>query len=187
MRKLLLVPVIVFFFIQGCTSSKKIGILIEQNGKLVRPLKSTVYLDRKEFNIIVNFPKPMGLLVNASFNDKVIKLALEERDLTTVSQFKDFSIIAEEILNPKKMIYVSDEGSNRWSYESGEENKFNQTKIKNGNYKCVRIIKNFYDLDAELNMEVENIENPIYLVFVEEKGAGNIKIQRTSLKIEWKE
>ncbi|MBL4668178.1 MAG: hypothetical protein JKY30_02820 [Flavobacteriales bacterium] len=185
-RNLLLVPVIIFFLMQGCTSSKKIGISIEQNGKLIRPLKGTVTLDKKEFNILVNFPSPMGLLVNASFNDKVLKLASEGRGLATLSQFKDFSVIAEEMLNPEKMIYVSNEGSNYWFYESGEENKFNRAEVKSGNYKCTRIIKNFYDLDAALNMEVINVNTPIYLVFLEKNGAENIKMKRTYLKIKWK-
>ncbi len=169
--------------------SENVTVSIEQNGKLMMPSKGIVTLDKAEFNVIFDFPKPMAVLVNASFDDKLINLASAGAPLATRSEFSETSTIAVALFNPDKVLYVSDDASSPWFYEKEDLHNFNKMERVNGHYKCTRSIDYVLDIATEETIGLEIIEVPIYLVFVPTSNDKELmdenKIQTKYLKIEW--
>ena len=167
-----------------------VNIAIEQNGKIIQPSNGIITLDKEAFNVIFNLPKSMAVMVNASFDDELLNLASKGTQMTTRSEFSVSYMIAVGLFNPEKVLYVSEEASSPWYYENEEEHNFSKIELENGKYRCTRRIENIADVDSERTVKVEDVEAPIYLVFVPtlngEEPTGEIKIQASHLKIEWR-
>ncbi|MEZ5007687.1 MAG: hypothetical protein R2753_05985 [Chitinophagales bacterium] len=214
MRKLLimLLSVITLFVTPMCTSSKKanntieqaekpispkdksiqqVEVFIEQHGKIIKPSKGRVVLDKTSFNLIFEFPQPMAVVVNTAFDDLLLEQAAEGQFIVEREQFSLENMIAVELFNPDRLIFVSGEASSPMFYEGEEEHNFNKVEIKNGKYRCTRTVETIFDVDAGIRMGIENINTPIYLVFAPTtdgiKMTSNIAIKSNYLTIEWKE
>ena len=200
---------LLFFLMTSCASSMKISVpamqaengpvaieenetvrvSIEQDGKLIAPSNGIVTLDKAAFDVSFSFPKPMAVLVNASFDDQLINLASAGAPLAARSEFSETSTIVVTLFNPDMVLYVSDDASSPWFYEKEDLHNFNRIEIVNGHYKCTRSIDYVLDIATEETIGLEIIEVPIYLVFVPTSNDKELmdenKIQTKYLKIEW--
>jgi len=197
MKNVLLLVFISFFLISGCESSKdlvkpseQVEVNIEQNGKLIKPSNGIITLNKKAFNIIITFPEPMAVLVNASFDDRLFRLASEGKQLTELPEFNKPNIVAVALKNPDRIIYMVEGSSSPWFYENEEEHNFNKIEILNNRYRCTRTVRRFSHEDSSENIEVKNIDQPIYLVFASsamaEENPNDIIFHGKPLKIDWK-
>ena len=197
MKQLLFISLSAFFFIIACKSSKKIeasinqvGVGIEQNGMRIMPADGIVRLDKKAFNVVLDFPKPMAVLVNTSFNEELLSLASNEKQLTTRTEFQEGNTMAVSLFNTEQTIYMSDEASSPFYYENEEEHNFNNIEVENNRYRCTQTIKYFQEKTSE-KIKIEKIDAPIFLVFVpaeiHESNPDSMRIQAKYLKIEWNE
>lgn len=184
---------IIALLIVSCSSdtSNNLAISFVQNGKLIQPTNGTITLSKTDFNIVFNAIKtPFDVMVNASFNDNLYNIATNPESLISQKQFKETATIAEALFNEDKSMYVSQGSTSVWYYESKDNHKFNDVEIQNGNYKCTRTIKNFFNLDTDNSFEISKINKPIYVVFLAAKNNGDVtdltELQRVYLKIEWK-
>jgi len=179
---------IIFFSLSSMNEKEKgFHVVIEQNGKLIEPKNGVVSIDKSEFNIIFEFNNPMGLLINGSFKKKTYKLASKGKHKSNLPGFQSTGM-AEGLLNPGKEIFISDDAPNYWFYDDDKKNRFNSIEKVDGKLFCRRIIKNLYDVDTKATTIVENVEQPLYLVFISYKYVDKeeVEIKREWIKINWK-
>lgn len=167
---------------------KDFHVFIEQNGKLIEPINGVVNLDKSEFNLVFEFNEPMGLLINGSFKKKTYKLATKGKTKSLLPGFQNTGM-AEGLLNPDKEIFLSNDSPNYWFYEDSEKNRFNSIEKVDEKLICKRTIKNLYEVDKKTNTEIENVNKPLYLVFISyklgEKFTDEIELKREWIKIKW--
>lgn len=187
-RVIRIVALLIIFF---CCSSmnekeKDFHVVIEQNGKLIESKNGVVSIDKSEFNILFEFNNPMGLLINGSFKKKTYKLASKGKHKSKLPGFQATGM-AEGLSNPDKVIFISDDAPNYWFYDDDEKNRFNSTEKVDGKLLCRRIIKKFYDVKTKTTIKVENVNKPLYLVFIsyKYKDKEKMEIKREWIKINW--
>jgi len=180
--------VFTFCFISMNSKENDFRVFIEQNGKLIEPNNGVVTLEKKSFNIVFEFNEPMGLLINGSFKSKTYNLASKGKPMSKLPGFKNTGF-AEGLLNPDKDMFVSYEGPSCWFYDDPENNRFNFTEKVNGKIVCKRIIENLFDIDSNANIKVENVDKPLYLVFISytngDSNNDRLELNREWLQINW--
>lgn len=167
---------------------KGFHVLIEQDGKILKIKNGKVKLDKSEFNIVIELHEPMGLLINASFNKKTYKSASKGKPKSELLGFQNTGM-AEGILNTNKEIFISNKSPSYWYYSDEKNNRFNSVEVIDGKYKCRRTISNLYNIDDRLNINIKDVEKPLYLVFILYKRGkritNEIEIKREYIKIKW--
>lgn len=198
MKKILLTSFIILVLTASCkslknieASTKYIQVYIEQNGKIVKPTNGAVILDKEAFNIIVTFPKPMSILVNTSFDDRLYRLASEGKQLLEQPEFIKPNIVAVALKNPDQAMYMVEGSSSPLFYENAEEHNFNVIETQHNSFRCIRNVRQFSHEDAPDNITIDNIHDPIYMVFASSEMAvetpKDVKFKGKHLKIEWRE
>lgn len=196
MKRYFFISIAIMFLIASCddasnktNSIEQIGITIEQNGVAVVPSNGVVVLDKKEFNIVLDFPGPMAALVNASFNDELYQTVSSGKSLMNRSEFSEANLMAIKAFNPDQIIYLAEVASSPWFYENDQSHNFNKVEFINNHYRCTRTVKQFLHQDAPDHVDVKDIDDPLYLVFAPEAMAtdssGNTPFKGKVLKIEW--
>ncbi len=192
--KILFRIVTVLIIIVGFTSmnlkDKDFHVIIEQNGEFIEPNNGVVTLDKSTFNIVFEFNEPMGLLINGSFKKNTYMLATKGKHKSKLPGFHHTGM-AEGLLNPDKEIFISNDSPNYWFFDDNEKNRFNYIEKVDGKIICTRVIENFYDVHTKTNIKVENVNEPLYLVFISYMRGENItdviEIKRECIKIKWNE
>lgn len=198
MKRIVLASFIALVLIASCKSSKDLGeltkqieISIEQNGKTIKSINGVVTLNKEVFNIVVTFPRPMGILVNTSFEDHLYKLASEGKKLIELPEFQKPNIIAVALKNPDQLMFMTAGSSSPLFYENDEEHNFNSIEIENNSIQCIRNVKQFSHEDAPDDIAIHDIHDPIYMVFASTEMAvetpKDVKFKGKHLKIEWRE
>ncbi|WGD34532.1 hypothetical protein [Olleya sp. YS] len=171
------------------TNPNLVALSIEQNGTNIQPKNGTVFLDKAPFNLVFKFSTPNYILVNASHSKDLMFKALNNEDLVSQPQFTLGNIIAETYFNADKSIYTSDVSSSAWLQESMDKHMFNSLRLNNGTYTATRLVENSFDLDQNYNIQIQDINQPLYLVFVViDKNSdlkNNVELQRLTVKIDW--
>jgi hypothetical protein len=191
MKQVLYFLLLMFIFSSCDKSPKLIDISFIQNGKRIQPIDGTITLDKAPFDMIFKASKPFDVMVNASFNDSIFKLAQNTKALTEQEQFKETAGIAEVLFNADEGMYISKDATSIWYYEDEKSHKFNTVEIENESYNCIRSIKNLHDSDTDEHIDITQINRPIYLVLLSvDKIDGSVRhlkeLQRLAVKIEWK-
>lgn len=173
---------------QKSDSDKVFKITIEQNGKQQKIEDNHILLQPGSFEIVIEMSEPMGILVNASFDDKTFKLASKNKHLDKLPGFEETGM-AEGLLNTDKEILLSEKAPSYWFYDTEEENRFNSiSKLENG-IVCKRTIENLFDTETSTGIKITDVSKPIYLVFISYKKGSEItdqiEVQRQSIAIEW--
>lgn len=173
---------------QKSDSDKAFNVTIEQNGKQQKIEDNQVILHKGAFEIVIEMSEPMGILVNASFDDKTFKLASNNKHLDKLPGFEETGM-AEGLLNTDKEILLSEKAPSYWFYDTEEENRFNSIKKLETSIICKRTIENLFDTETSTRIKVTDVNKTIYLVFISyKKGAeitDQIEVQRQSIAIEW--
>lgn len=166
---------------------KGVQIAFEQGGKIIKPSKGGVKLKKEAFNVILDVPIAMGVLISASHNDSILKLCSAEK-LPNV--FENNNVVAVDLFNQERTIYVSDDSVNAYYYASEDEHTFNKVTLSNLAYRATRKVSSFSNVDTSTTTEIEKMRKPVYLVFAgvnlanEEPGTPFLLNQH--FKIVWK-
>ena len=198
MKRIVLVYFIALVLSASCKSSKELGksvkqieVSIEQNGKTIKSINGVVTLNKEAFNIVVTFPKPMGILVNTSFESHLYKLASDGKKLIELPEFQKPNIIAVALKNPDELMFMTAGSSSPLFYENDEEHNFNAIEKQNNSIRCIRNVKQFSHEDAPDDIAIQDIHDPIYMVFASTEIAVetpmDVKFMGKHLKIEWRE
>ena len=160
---------IIFISLSILFSMKKVekdfDVYIEQKGKIIKSENEEVTLKKSAFDIVIEFTEPAGVLINASFNSQSYSFAHKGIPKNEISGFKNTGM-AEHLSNPDNEILISFDAPSYWFFENEEKHRFNSVQYKKGKYICKRTIENFYDVDSGKNTIVEEVEDPLYLVFI---------------------
>lgn len=171
--------------------SNFIDISIVQHDTIVEPINGIVTLDKSAFDIVINLPKPMTVIVNAAYDKALYEEAAEGQFFGILEQFDELNMIAIALHNPYRMLYVSSFYSSPYYYFNEEDYNFNILETEQGRFRCTRTIENISDVDAEMEMPVSEMEAPIYLVFFpmsfEENSFEKFDTPFNNIVIQWKE
>lgn len=179
-----------FFFLSGKpVATDFFSIRFLQDGKEI-PLKgNTIELKKKPFTIEFTFPAPLGVFVNASFDEQSYKLAKKKKNYSQIPGFISTGM-AESELNKNKEILVCDKAPSYWYYESENVSRFDETIKDNGALICKRSVEQLYLVDKKETLSIDKVGKTLYLVFlVKERGKNSdadIELQRESRMIRWK-
>lgn len=186
---LLAIPLTIYCLCSWTLSEKDFHVTVEQFGQIIEPKRNTVKLDKAEFSIVLEFSEPMGLLISGAFDKKTFMLASKNIPKSELPGFFNTGM-AEGLLNPNKVILISEDSPSYWFYDDNENHRFDYVETINDTIICKRTIHNFYDVNSKMNMKVENIDKPFYLVFISYKRGANmadeIEVKREFVKIKWK-
>jgi len=96
--------------------------------------------------------------------------------------------MAESSFNAQRQILLSDEGPSYWYWHGKNDHRFNTVNIDENGITAVRIIEYLVDIDSDNTIHVSNVEQPLYLVFIDRQHNENGKrteIHRQYVKIKW--
>lgn len=160
-----------------------------QNGKKIEIIDNVITIEKKEFDIQFELNQPMGILVSTSYDDSIFELAKRNLNIDQIPIFESTGM-AEGELNPDKEVLLSKESPSYWYYDNDKENRFNKIIKKDGKIIVTRTIKNINEIENEINRKIEEVEKPIYMVFVTYKYnkdfTNKIEFQRYFVKINFK-
>ena len=171
-------------------TEKTFKVTIEQNGTQQEIKNNSVVLNRRTFDIVIEFSEPMALLVNASFNKKTFNQASKNIHLDKLPGFQETGM-AEGYFNTEKQLFLAYKAPNYWYYDSDDDNRFNIVDKTDHGIICKRTIENLYDIDTKTSIKTKEIDKPLYLVFISYKRGENItdriEVQRQYFKVKWSE
>ena len=171
------------------TSDKIFSVHFEQGTKVIEA-DDEVTLKKEPFDIVFEFPEPMGVLVHASFNPETYNLALENKPLKKLPGFENTGM-AEGLFNTDNEILLNATAPGYWFYDDDEAHRFNEAKEKSGKITCKRHVIHFNEIDSNRVTNVEDVIAPLNLVFISvERGESDketLEIHRVPVRIEWEE
>jgi hypothetical protein len=159
----------------GCAAEKikkqkisdTIDLTIEQSGNIIQINDDTAEIRRTKFTIILKFPQPESILVNASFKPDTFNNAREGLPINELAGFKHTGI-PEDLFNRESVIYLSKDSPNFWYYADDSDHRFNSVLKSETGYVCSREISGIVDLDGS-GEKIDLIkvrENIIYIVLI---------------------
>jgi hypothetical protein len=165
------------------------NISIVQGGVAVSVVNNEITLSKSPFDIVIDMPKPDGVLLNASTNKKTATLALKNRPQAKLPGFKETGM-AEALLNPDKEIILAETAPSFWYYDNENEHRFNSVIKSDNGLKCIRSVENLYDRKTKNTIKINDIKSKLYLVFIYNKPNTNyfdrIEEKREIIIINWK-
>ena len=174
MKKTIYIFISIMFLI-SCASEKDIKtqvsdsiiLNIEQGGNRIEIIDDTAEIRRTRFSLILQFPKPESILVNASFKPETFNNAREGLPINELIGFKNTGI-PEDLFNRESVIYLSKDSPNFWYYADDSDHRFNSVLKTESGYICTREVSGIVDLDEsqEKTDLIKIKENTIYIVFI---------------------
>jgi hypothetical protein len=165
------------------------NIIVVQGGVTVPVVNSEITLSKSPFDIVINMPKPDGVLVNASTNKKSATLALKNKIQVKLPGFKETGM-AEALLNPDKEIILTETAPSFWFYDNENEHRFNNVIKSDSGLKCIRSVENLYDRKTKNTIKICDVKKKLYLVFIYNKPNTNyldrVEEKREIVIINWK-
>lgn len=159
----------------SCTTEKNIKtkisdsiiMTIEQGGNTIEINDDTAQIRRTKFSIILKFPRPESILVNASFKSETFNKAREGLPINELLGFKNTGI-PEDLFNRESVIYLSKDSPNFWYYADDSDHRFNTVLKSETGYQCTREVSGIVDLDGsqEKTDLIKVRENTIYIVLI---------------------
>ncbi|MDP3975521.1 MAG: hypothetical protein Q8P95_01250 [bacterium] len=169
---------------------KNFHVRFEQDGYLIEPMNHEVTLNKEEFSMVFELSEPMGVLVNASFDDDTYALAAQGNPKDLLPGFRNTGM-AEVSSNPDREILLSYDSPNYWHYDVSGESRFNEVEMRGHAIIGKRTLRNFYDVDSDRSTGVEAVSQPLYLVFISSKWETQtfveLEIKREYVKVNWRE
>ena len=161
----------------------------EQGTKVIEA-DDEVTLKKEPFDIVFEFPEPMGVLVHASFNPETYDEAIGGKLLKKLPGFENTGM-AEEVFNKDNEILLNATAPGYWYYDNDEAHRFNEAKEKSGKITCKRHVVQLNEIDSNRVTNVEDVVAPLNLVFISyERGESDketLEIHRVPVKINWEE
>jgi len=149
----------------GHLSNSHFAIALWQNGKKVKIVNNTAVLEKAPFDIVVAFPLPSGLFVNASFKPDLLALA---RTGASLGKAIPFEGISEDRNN---CLTVRDDAWQYWYYRGPGISKFDDVReLSTGqggeSWVCKKILKSYRQTPGQPGSVLKEIQRDrLYLVF----------------------
>lgn len=154
-------------------------VAIEQDGKHVMLHDNEARLARKPFTVIVALPKWDGVMVNASHTDRLAAPVRAGTPVSTVLPLPRQGM-PEDLGNPRKSVFVTDDDYNYWYYFGDASNRFDDVIHAQRVYVCKRHIVNLAgDKDGPLTPLTQLApQTKLYLTFVATGWSGGRRVQK---------
>lgn len=165
-----------------------INLKVVQNGETAEIRENTVQLRRAPFSLIFTFPRPDGLLIHASMNNRNYLQAETGAPLSDLPGFRNTSI-SEELFNRESMMYVSDDSPSYWYYTDETDHRFNSVTATDQGLICRRDINSITDITTGKNLLLSGQEagDTVYIVIIKADWnrdyTERIELSRRLLKI----
>jgi hypothetical protein len=166
------------------TENADFSISIFQDGEEKKIRRNLVSLQKREFAIHVHFSESIVLFVSAALNDKTYKPAKKGKRNEDLPAFQSTGL-AEGIFNEDRHITLADDAPNHWHYRGVQDHRFNNIIITGNEMTAVRDVAVFYDRSTRNFINISDVNEPLYLVFVEISEQGEIVTHRQYIKIQW--
>jgi hypothetical protein len=163
---------------------------VRQGGKEIPIINHEITLKKKTFDLIFELTKPMGILLNASFEPQSYNQAKSGVPIDKIRGFEETGM-AEGRRNEDLDIIIANPAPSYWYYDDDTENRFNEVSKSGNKIICTRTIKKYFDRDKETDPKefpITEINNTLYLVFLDFKSNKDYtkkEIYREYLKIKW--
>ena len=140
---------------------------IEQEGRPVTIADHAARLRKRPFTIVLSFPGVHKIMVNASFRADLAEAVRAGRPVASVLPLPRAGF-QEDLFNPKKMVFVADDGYNYWYYGNPEVHKYDRALRENGRFTCRRLVANYSTGSAAPVASIARLAGDVlYLTFVE--------------------
>jgi hypothetical protein len=146
---------------------EKFRVSFFQDGNLLNTIRdNTIPVDNRSFDIVIEFPEPMGIEIVASFEDSTYMGVVSGKSVNELKGFRNTGM-AEGVFNESRDILISDDAPSYWYYTSPDEHRFNEVEItEEGYYRCTRTIDSLYLVDSHTSISVNEVHQPLFLVFM---------------------
>lgn len=144
--------------------NEKLNVKVFQFGKEIKAINSVYELKPDEFSLHFNVDNTDSFLVGSTFDEDVYRSAQGQADLE-VAWYANTGL-AEDLFNPKKQIFISNDAPNYWYFDSKKDHRFDKDPIGNLiKWTAKRTINHFYDLDNDKKNKTKDLKKSIYLIF----------------------
>jgi len=150
-----------------------------------------IFLKREPFDIVFEFPEPMGVLVHASLSPETYDLAVKSKPMKKLPGFVGTGM-AEENFNKDNDVMLSASAPSYWFYDSDTAHRFNEIAVeKNKTIVCKRHVEQLTDIDSNRVVKIADVAAPLNLVFISTEQTDGTKEQtelnRVAVKVNWTE
>lgn len=166
-----------------------------QNGNEIEIKDHVIELEKAPFQLVLSFPKPMGVLVNFS------KESDNYRGFATGQSLDDifgnagrFMGIAEELFNPDKAVILDDSKGHKLFYDTANNNRFDEVKVGLNEIICIRSIEKYTtcgEMKDDIYHPIDELTNSsLYIIFSYSEWDENwerVELERNYIKINFKE
>lgn len=149
-------------------SSNEFTVDIFQNDKKIEVDNYTATIKAKDFDIVFTFNKPTDLLISATFDSTTFHKAINGVKITELDGYEHTGM-AEGVNNSELNMFLNNSAPSAWYYDDEEKNRFNITEKINGQIKCTRTVKSLFDVNTRQDINLEDVDKPIYMVFISYK------------------
>jgi hypothetical protein len=164
-------------------------VYFEQGTKVIEA-DDEVTLKKEPFDIVFEFPEPMEVLVHASFSPETYDLALGAEQIKKLPGFANAPVTEEET-NEDNEIMLNATAPARWFYTNDETHSFDEAKENSGKVTCKRRVVFFNEVDSNRLTGVEDVFQPLNLVFISTARGENdkevLEIHRVPVRVRWEE
>lgn len=171
------------------TQGKLFRVHFEQDLKTI-DADDLVTLKKEPFDVVFEFPAPMGVLVHASYNPETYDLALDGKPMKKLPGFENTGM-AESKFNEDNEILLNATAPGYWYYDSEEDHRFDEVTAKAGTITCKRRVEFFNEVDSNRIMQVTDATAPLHLVFISyersESDKEAVETHRVPVRIEWED
>jgi hypothetical protein len=170
------------------THDKFFRVYFEQDHKIIEAVGDDVFLKKEPFDVVLEFPEPMGVLVHASLNPETYDDAVKGKSLKKLPGFENTGM-AESMFNTDNEIMLSNTAPNYWFYDNDDAHRFDAVESSNGKITCKRRVVQFTDVDSNRVIKLSDVEQPLNLVFISteqtEGSDENVELNRVAVRVNW--
>ncbi|MFN8287913.1 MAG: hypothetical protein U0V74_14245 [Chitinophagales bacterium] len=166
----------------------RFGIYLEQNGKRYDIVKNEVTLQSAPFDLVLFFPSPMGVFINASLEPFTYGPVTKKKSNKKKEDLIGFATtgLTEAAFNRDSTITISDNAPNYWYYDSLTSHSFNKVIQTDSGFVCKRHLKTLSFISDKKQEIIEGNMPALYLVLISTmftKDRREIELMRAAVKI----
>lgn len=152
---------------------------IEQDAQRIPVRDHTVTLRKKPFRLVFYFERLSPMLVQASLDPTILEMTRKGRPMDDI--LRPGSGIAEDLMNPKRQLYMNRTGSyHNWLYLGPETHRFDPDgvhKLEQGGYLCRRTVSHLVIEGNRLPVS-QCPASKLYMVFFKTDRSGTDRVER---------
>lgn len=190
MKRCFLSIFILFTCLLVTAQDGRFGLYFEQNGQRYDVIKNEVTLKAAPFDLVLVFPAPMGVLINASLEPFTYGPVTKKKSKKKKEELIGFANtgMAEENFNPGNDIMITDNAPSYWYYDSATAHRFSQVILTDSGYVCKRHIESLAFIGDKKKEKIEGNMPALFLVLMSTmwtKDMREIELMRAAVKVNW--